>query len=296
MGNIQPKLLSNNIKIIRSNLQYIISILQSVDNSEIIDVTMNFLFGFNVDKTARVMHENSSESISNLMASSELSIIMSLENIDVVDYYNYSKHKASKLSLLILNSILNEKNHLNIVVFELFEIFFTKRPFVMMKQFVEPYTSFCLKEKEKSKKYINIRKNYPQLKPLYEVLNNYPEIEDPQNLEKNIEANMFKNYSFYINYELNFYHYYEQIQNYKKKENKSINEINESNKEEDIDILERQLTSNQDENSKKKEVNQEITNDLIVLDDKLFDEIDETVEEFNNQNVKLYLILYSLFS
>lgn len=120
--------------------------------------------------------------------------------------YDYAHHLVSRISLRILNSLTNKSEGLNVIIAELFEIFFTKRPYMMIHKFIKPYVDFCIKQK-KFKQHANITKSYPTIDALYTLMGVYQKF-DEANLPENIESNMHKNYSYYMNYDIDFYCYY----------------------------------------------------------------------------------------
>ena len=55
--NLQERLISRDLKVLRTNLQYFICILKTIKHIEFIMLFFNFLFGFN-DQTSRIEYTN----------------------------------------------------------------------------------------------------------------------------------------------------------------------------------------------------------------------------------------------
>ena len=79
----------------------------------------------------------------------------------------------------------------------------------MIKKFVKPYTDFVIKRTKDKNKYSNMNKSYPITLQLLELLNFYQKY-DTTDMVNNIEASMFKNFAYYINYDIDFYTYFSQ--------------------------------------------------------------------------------------
>ena len=79
----------------------------------------------------------------------------------------------------------------------------------MIKKFIKPYTDFVIKRTKDKSKYISGDKSYPITIQLLELLNFYQKY-DTTDMVNNIEASMFKNFAYYINYDIDFYTYYTQ--------------------------------------------------------------------------------------
>ena len=123
--------------------------------------------------------------------------------------FDYANHKASEICLRIFNNMRQKREHANVVTFKLFEILFEKKPYLMIKKFVKPYTDFVIKRTLDKNKYTTINKSYPITIQLLELLNFYQKY-DTTDMVNNIEASMFKNFAYYINYDIDFYTYYTQ--------------------------------------------------------------------------------------
>ena len=199
--NVQPLLLSSDLKISRTHFQYLVSFLHIIKNSAMEDVIIDFLFGFSESKIARKFScDNKSEKKDKI--DNDLFVDKTVE-------FDYANHKASEICLRIFNNMRQKREHANVVTFKLFEILFEKKPYLMIKKFVKPYTDFVIKRTLDKNKYTTINKSYPISIQLLELLNFYQKY-DTTDMVNNIEASMFKNFAYYINYDIDFYTYYTQ--------------------------------------------------------------------------------------
>ena len=199
--NVQPLLLSDDLKISRTHFQYLVSFLHIIKNSAMEDVIIDFLFGFSESKIARKF------SCDNKTGKKEKT-----DNdlfVDKTVEFDYANHKASEICLRIFNNMRQKREHANVVTFKLFEILFEKKPYLMIKKFVKPYTDFVIKRRTDKTKYTTVNKSYPITIQLLELLNFYQKY-DTTDMVNNIEASMFKNFAYYINYDIDFYTYYSQ--------------------------------------------------------------------------------------
>ena len=199
--NVQPLLLFSDLKISRTHFQYLVSFLHIIKNSAMEDVIIDFLFGFSESKIARKF------SCDNKSAKKD-----KIDNdlfVDKTVEFDYANHKASEICLRIFNNMRQKREHANVVTFKLFEILFEKKPYLMIKKFVKPYTDFVIKRTLDKNKYTTINKSYPITIQLLELLNFYQKY-DTTDMVNNIEASMFKNFAYYINYDIDFYTYYTQ--------------------------------------------------------------------------------------
>ena len=199
--NVQPLLLSSDLKISRTHFQYLVSFLHIIKNSAMEDVIIDFLFGFSESKIARKFScDNKSEKKDKI--DNDLFVDKTVE-------FDYANHKASEICLRIFNNMRQKREHANVFTFKLFEILFEKKPYLMIKKFVKPYTDFVIKRTLDKNKYTTINKSYPITIQLLELLNFYQKY-DTTDMVNNIEASMFKNFAYYINYDIDFYTYYTQ--------------------------------------------------------------------------------------
>ena len=210
LENVQKFILNDDIKINRSHLQYIISILYFTKNHIIIDDIIHFLFGF---RESKIQFKSKSDSDTNKNDNEE--------NFTQVEDYNYNKHKSNEIAYKVLNNLIQSKEYINIVIYSLFELLFQKRPYAMIKKFVKPYTDYAFEKYKNNKKW---NKTYPIALQFIELLNFYNKFND-KNLLINLQASTYKNFSYYINYDIDFYSYYlyqkrqEEEKNNKKMEN-----------------------------------------------------------------------------
>ena len=231
--NVQPFLLSENAKVSRTHFQYLVSFLHIIKNSAMEDVIIDFLFGFSESKIARKFScDNKSEKKDKI--DNDLFVDKTVE-------FDYANHKASEICLRIFNNMRQKREHANVVTFKLFEILFEKKPYLMIKKFVKPYTDFVIKRTLDKNKYTTVNKSYPITIQLLELLNFYQKY-DTTDMVNNIEASMFKNFAYYINYDIDFYTYYsqnedEQILNIQGLEQNKILNKNGNNNNNNIKIF-----------------------------------------------------------
>ena len=216
--NMQPLLLSKDPKISRTHFQYLVSFLHIIKNSAMEDVIIDFLFGFSESKIARKFNydEKKNEKIEE-QKNEDLCLDKTVE-------FDYGNHKASEISLRIFNNMRQKREHANVVIYKLFEILFEKRPYLMIKKFIKPYTDFVIKRSKDKSKYISGNKSYPITLQLLELLNFYQKY-DTTDMANNVEASMFKNFAYYINYDIDFYQYYS-----KTEDERLLNQGQNSNK------------------------------------------------------------------
>ena len=212
--NVQQYLLSDDLKITRSHFQYLVTLLRISKNAIMVDSIINFLFGFSESKISRKFKIDGSFKYdpNKPLEMPKEDNSKKNENISLNDYtfdFDYAAHQPSGIALKILNNLSQSVEHANVVFFELFEILFEKRPYLMIKKFVKPYTDFVLKKvKNKSSKLLFQNKSYPITKQLIELLNFYKNYDTTSMLD-NVEYSMFKNFAYYINYDIDFYSYYQ---------------------------------------------------------------------------------------
>ena len=282
---VQPKLLDKP-NISRSHFQYLISILKYSNNDEIIDVTANFLFGFNDEKCEKKFEcEEEMNQLINGGNNKNGDVNNVCDELDNIDDFNYSNHKSSQLSYKILTNLTKSEESINIITYELFDMFFEKRPYLMVKKFIKPYVDFCLKYIPDKSKYLG-NKFFPQTQSIEKFLKIYEKF-DKSDLVKNIDTNILKNYNYYMSYNINFYSYYE-----KEKEQKT----NENNEKENTDFTENSNQIKEKQVNKKKKFplmnpfmnnSNNIDDQAIILDEVLFDEIDEIQQLTQNMNFLL---------
>ena len=232
--NVMPNLLKENIKIIRTNLQYLITLLNlSKNNAIIINTISYFLFGITDNNNDNNITVNKSEIENNLDINSNIE--NSNENNDEKNsikedtiYLNYleSNYDPEKIKNILLFNMHKKIDYLNIVIYELYNILFQKKPYLMIKQFVKPYTDLVIsKSNNKTKFILETETSYPMSSQLMDLLNKINSYEIYSNMENNIESSLFKNLCFYINFDIDFYNYY---LNNKKKEDLLLNQSSQS--------------------------------------------------------------------
>ena len=295
---VQPKLLGSP-KVSRSNLQYLIGILRYATNNEIIDVTANFLFGFNDEKFGKKFE---CEDEMNDLINKDKKIKNEINQIENIDFesnedFDYQHHKSNKISYLLLNNLTKNFESINIITYELFEMFFEKRPYLMVKKFIKPYVEFCLKFIPDKSKYLYGTKNYPQTQSIENFLKIYEQF-DKSNLVENIDSNMLKNYSYYMSYDIDFYMYYlKEKEAQENLNNQSVNENSISNSDDNflVESLNRKIEIPKNENKEKKNqkntnlinIDNNINEEIITLGNYLFEKSDEIEQLTKNMNFLL---------
>lgn len=283
--NVQPYLLSDDPKVSRTHFQYLVSFLHISKNSSMEDVIIDFLFGFSESKIARkfkCLEEDKDKKVKSKDKFADLFI-------DKTADFDYANHKASEISLRIFNNMTQKKEHANVVTFKLFEILFEKRPYLMMKKFVKPYTDFVIKKTKNKAKYTSGNKSYPITLQLIELLNFYQKY-DTTDMINNVECSMFKNFAYYINYDIDFYMYYS------KNEDELMDNQNLSSKNNSNNISENSLNVDslmkgvRNYKNSIKSFDQSILaqlekgSEIITIDDNLLNDIESIDEGILNMN------------
>ena len=287
--NVQPLLLSEDPKTSRTHFQYLVSFLHIIKNSTMEDVIIDFLFGFSESKIARKFKNE-------LEKSKEKDDKEKMDDlfVDQTVEFDYANHKASEISLRIFNNMKQNREHANVVIYKLFEILFEKRPYLMIKKFIKPYTDFVIKRTKDKSKYISGNKSYPITLQLLELLNFYQKY-DKTDMTNNVEASMFKNFAYYINYDIDFYTYYskaedERLLDQGQSTNKIGNKTQDKNNETlSVDTLMKEVQDfkkNKNEITLNKNVLTLLNNDNkeITIDNNLLKDIESIDEGILNMN------------
>ena len=225
VNNIQPLILSSNIKISRTHFQYIITLLYFAKSDLIVDTLINFLFGFResyIERKFNISNTNDNKkdiknnniknnNIKNKNKQNKIKIENDVnEFISMTEDYIYNKHKDNDIFYLIMNYLTQTKEYINVIIYELFEILFQIRPYLMIKKFIKPYTDFVIKQsiinkiKYKNIKSLNKYKSYPITIQLIKLINFYKQF-DSKDMLHNFQSSAYKNFAFYINYDIDFY-------------------------------------------------------------------------------------------
>ena len=305
--NVQPLILSPDLKTSRTHFQYLISFLHIIKNSAMEEVIIDFLFGFSESKIARKFNymdkkkpEQNNDKKDENQKNEDLFVDKTVE-------FDYSNHKANEISLRIFNNMRQKREHINIVTYKLFEILFEKRPYQMIKKFVKPYTDFVIKRSKDKTKYTSGNKSYPITLQLLELLNFYHEFETTD-MVNNVEASMFKNFAYYINYDIDFYTYYSQAEDERlldnqQSSNKLGNKLNEKNgmaNSLSVDTLMKEVQEfkkNKNENTLNKDVLTLLKNDDkdITINNNLLNDIESVDEGILNMNFLFMKNLHEKF-
>ena len=294
--NVQPLLLSDDPKVSRTHFQYMVSFLHIIKNAAMEDVIIDFLFGFNESKIERKFsgdgkkkEKTEKEKYDDLF-------------VDKTVEYDYSNHKPSEISSRIFNNMKQKLEHANVVTYKLFEILFEKRPYLMIKKFVKPYTDFVIKRTKDKTKYVSGDKLYPITLQLLELLNFYQKY-DTSDMVNNVEASMFKNFAFYINYDIDFYTYYSQTEDERLLNNQGSNQNKPGNKNDTTLSGDTLMKEVQDfkKNKTEKIVNKNIFSILqkedknISIDNNLLKDVESVDEGILNMNFLFMKNLHEKF-
>jgi len=301
--NVQPFLLSDDPKVSRTHFQYLVSFLHISKNSAMEDVIIDFLFGFSESKIARKFKCLDEEKEKGKKDNKKAKDINAELFIDKTAEFNYAGHKASEICLRIFNNMVQKKEHANVVTFKLFEILFEKRPYLMIKKFVKPYTDFVIKKIKNKSKYTSGNKSYPITLQLIELLNFYQKY-DTTDMINNVECSMFKNFAYYINYDIDFYMYYsknedELMNNQNQVQNNRTSNINENSLS--VDSLMREVRNYKINKNDIKNFDQTILsqlekeNEVITKDDNLLNDIESIDEGILNMNFLFMKNLHEKF-
>ena len=273
--NILPNLKSYNLKKFRTNLQYISTLITfSKNNKIIIDVLSYFLLGLsepldlnnitNNEKEDDASNNNDNNKNSNIESNNntqingnEISNEASYNNFMTYIDYRLTVYEPNKMRNKILKNMHKTQEYINIIIYELFNIFFKEKPYLAMKNFVKPYTDLVINKSNNKAKFIlgNIP-SYPISNHLLALLEKYL---NKDNIINNIECLLFKNLSFYINQDIDFYDYYV---NNKKKEDLLLNHNNQN-----LSVNQNEEASfriNEDSSSEEQQNNQETLEENIM--------------------------------
>ena len=274
LENILPNLKSYNLKKFRSNLQYILTLLKfSKNNKIIINPLSYFLLGLkdelntnnntpnNDNESNNNESNNDGKNDSNTQSNNNSQINENNEasedsednNISNISYL-LIKYDPGKIRNKILKNIHRTKEQINVIIYELFNIIFKEKPFLAMNNFVRPYIDYVIKKSNNKAKFIlGNTLSYPLSNQLLTLLQKYLY---NSSIENNIECLLFKNLSFYINQDIDFYQYY--LKN-KQKEDLFLNQINQSfnNNVEEASFRINEDIENSDENSNNQETLEE---------------------------------------
>ena len=169
--NVLPNLLTHNITILRTHLQYLITLLNlSKNNANIIIVNTLSYFLLGINDTINSMNDNTIDNNDNNPNDINQSINLKEEAI----YSNYllSDFKPEKIKNILLANIHKKADFINVVIYELFNIFFQKKPYLMMKIFIKPYVDYVINNSNNKTKFILSNNTaYSMSNKLVELLN-----------------------------------------------------------------------------------------------------------------------------
>ena len=221
--NVRPNLLTHNITILRTHLQYLITLLnlsKNNTNTIIINALSYFLLG--ITDSSNLLDDNNNDNNN----SSDINQTINLDEDPIYTNYLLSDYKPEKIKNILLFNMHKKTDFINVIIFEIFNIFFQKKPYLMVKNFIKPYTDYVInKSNNKAKFILSNCTTYSMSNKLVELLNKISVYDINYNLENNVECSLFKNLCFYINYDIDFYEYY---LNNKKKEDLLLNQSSQS--------------------------------------------------------------------
>ena len=317
LENILPNLQSHNLKKFRSNLQYILTLLKySQNNKIIINPISYFLLGLkdelndnnniqNNDNESNNNNEsnNDDKNDSNTQSNNNLQINDnneisedSGENNSFYNSYLSNEYDPSKIRNKILKNIHRTKEYINIIIYELFNIMFKEKPFLSMRNFVRPYTDYVIKKSNNKAKFIlGNTTSYPLSNQLLALLEKYL---NNTNIVNNVECLLFKNLSFYINQDIDFYKFY--LKN-KQKEDILLNQSKQSlsNNIEDASFRINEDIENSEENSNNQNIleenimkglNSNFMRNLISPNKKIKNTESNEIKKMKSKNEKEILI------
>jgi hypothetical protein len=179
---IQPALLSNNLKVVRTNLQYLTFILKTSTSYIIINCIFHFLFGlddskkeylnkkkYNLDlefeRESIVGIKDKSKNKNNNTFNSRITFsernvknVQNVENLNkssfeddegetmILDNYDYKKHHNVDIALSILTNMKTQKEMINLVIYCILEIFLEKCPLKFVDKLITPFIEVVLKK------------------------------------------------------------------------------------------------------------------------------------------------------
>ena len=238
VNNVQPYILSSNIKISRTHFQYIVTIIYFAKSELIVDNVIYFLFGFREAPIERKFnlqvynYDKNNEKNNNYkkMKKNKMNfekVIIELESM--TEDYIYNRHKDNNIFYLIMNNLNQTKEYINIIIYELFEILFELRPYLMIKKFVKPYADFVFKQYKINNiqykiKSIKKYKSYPITIQLIKLINYYKQF-DTRDILHNFQSSAYKNFAFYMNYDIDFYLNYINQKKEEEENEKNINSL-----------------------------------------------------------------------
>jgi len=259
--NVLTNILNHNLKIFRTHLQYLITLLKSSKNNKIIiNILSYFLLGLNelndnTDNNPNEEGDNNNNNDNNSQINNEESSEEASDNIPYI--YQMVEYDPNQIRNKLLKNMCKTKEYINIIIYDLFNIFFKEKPFITMKNFVKPYIDLVINKANNKTKYIlGNMLSYPLSTQLISLLEKYFNF-NKDDIINNVDCLLFKNLSFYINQDIDFYEYYK---NSKKDENLLLNQSKqnlENNEETSFRI-------NEDSFSDENENNQETLEENIM--------------------------------
>ena len=315
--NILPNISSYNLKKFRSHLQYLSTLLTySKNNKIIIKVLSYFLLGLSdtneAEKTPNNETEDNIDNINNKSNMESNNNNTQINDNDIseapeennmsynyIDYQLY-EYDPNKMRNKILKNMHKTQEYINVIIYQIFIIFFKEKPYITMKNFVKPYTDLVInKSNNKAKFILGNMPSYPISTQLMALLEKYLNKNDIIN---NIECLLFKNLSFYINQDIDFYEYY--VNNKKKEDlllNNSKQNLDDNNEEASFRINENSFTEDNPndqetlEENIMKGLNSNFMKDLLTPKEKKTKKIENIISKNTQENNESNIIMKDIF-
>jgi hypothetical protein len=210
---VQANLLNPDLKISRSHFQYFLFIFKSIKNLEISTLLYNFIFGFADSATTfkyrRGGYIGTTEKSENGPQPTFLDDSDTRSSVGSLDY-DYSHHEYIRIGLFLMNNMNNIKERINIIIYVLFDTFFERCPFTMIQKLLLPFAGMCLRQYENPQSVLSKTKTYPDTTYFTSLLSIYENRKfDYSLIFDNLDGFLFKTYSHYIQNDIDFYYHYQ---------------------------------------------------------------------------------------
>lgn len=305
----QANLLSIDLKIKRSHLQYLIFILKSIKHNDIVHIIFYFLMGFDDSRTNFVVKNQDIEGTdidnTNKDQFNETFTQADSEDDRKSDTnrelgFNYYKHDNIALGVSLFKNMTNTKEIINVIIFVLFETLFEKCPFLMMQRLVLPFAELCIRQMEDPDRILSSNKVYPDTTYFCYLISIYEKKNFDINLiADNVEYNTYRCYNNYMSNDIDFYYHYqnriEDYQSYQWLAENPEDVVYQTPEKEQLLKMPSDMKTSISKISVKFNYFSTIKQ-KINLNPKLFDELTQAEEEFNNIYVRISLNYLRLVS
>ena len=163
LSYLQPRLLSHDIKELRSTIQYVVFLFKFLQNKRLILILYNFIFGFNDSNTNFKYKKSGYEGLKYIKEINEIKDLENTNNFsneenydsnngnndistnieyilnDYSDSLDYKKHDHIGIIHNIFSNINNNTSYINIVILTLFEISIEKCPYLQVFRVFQPF-------------------------------------------------------------------------------------------------------------------------------------------------------------